>query len=229
MTTKKTARPGHDVLKLMGCLRNDKFQLSMRERTLLADLLENHLKSDAVLQLSLEIARSAKSKRLGTRVALSALIHYLETRGVSGKLTKPLRALWCGLADMDRGISNDLVDRLPYKDGPQKTIQETFDWAAAAAKVTLLIKAKMPAPAALESIAKEQKLNSKKLREFRKNIQRGHASPRAQKYYNWLLEDLAAPKGANRRRLQRELADVTEADVKILTSFLADFAKRERG
>ena len=90
----------------------------------------------------------------------------------------------------------------------------------------------MPATAALKRVAKEKGLDSKKLREFRKNIQRGHVSPRAQKYYSWFLEDLADPLGAEQRlqrRLQRELADVTEADLKILASLLADFAKPERG
>jgi hypothetical protein len=131
----------------------------------------------AVLLINLEIARTAADKRSGTRAALLAVIHYLNSCRVSGKLTKPLRALSCGLLDMDRGISNDLVDRLPYRGGTQKTIQETFAWAAAAAKVTVLIKAKIPAAAALKRVAKEQGLNSKKLREFRKNIQRGHAPP----------------------------------------------------
>jgi hypothetical protein len=134
-------------------------------------------KNRVVLLVGLEIARRAADKRSGTRAALAAVIHYLNSCGVSGKLTKPLGALLCGLLDMDRGISNDLVDRLPYRDGAQKTIQETFDWAAAAAKATLLIKAKIPAPDALKRVAKEQGLNPKKLREFRKNIQRGHASP----------------------------------------------------
>ena len=69
MKTKETARPDHYVLKLMGRLRNDKFQLSMRERTLLADLLESHLKRD-VLLLGLKIARTAVDKRTGTRIAL---------------------------------------------------------------------------------------------------------------------------------------------------------------
>jgi hypothetical protein len=183
----------------------------------------------AVLLINLEIARTAADKRSGTRAALLAVIHYLNSCRVSGKLTKPLRALSCGLLDMDRGISNDLVDRLPYRGGTQKTIQETFAWAAAAAKVTVLIKAKIPAAAALKRVAKEQGLNSKKLREFRKNIQRGHAPPRAQKYYRWLLEDLADPQGAEQRLCHRVLADTTETDIEALASILRDIAERERG
>jgi hypothetical protein len=181
------------------------------------------------LLTGLEIARRTADNRRATRVALLAVIHYLTSCGVSGKLTKPLHALWCGLVDMDRGISNDLVERLPYRGGTQKTIQGTFDWAAAAADVTLLIKAKTPARAALEKVAKAQGLDPKKLREFRKNIQRGHAPPRAQKYYCWLLKDLADPKGTKQRFVQRALADVTEADIQMVASLLADLAKRGRG
>jgi hypothetical protein len=92
-----------------------------------------------------------------------------------------------------------------------------------------LIKAKIPAAAALTRVAKEQGLNSKKLREFRKNIQRGHASPRAQKYYSWLLEDLADPQGAEQRLCHRGLADTTETDIDALASILRDIAERERG
>jgi hypothetical protein len=212
--------------ELIARLRNDKCQLSMSERALLADLLAINLKRHAVLLLGLEIARRAADNRRATRVALSAVIRYVNSCGVSGKLTKPLHALWCGLADMDRGISNDLVDRLPYKGGTQKTIQETFDWAAAAAKVTLYIKKnKMPAPAALKNAAKEQGLDSKKLSEFRKNIQRGHAPARAKKYYGWLLDDLADPKGAKRRHLHRALDDITESQLASALAVIAEIAK----
>ena len=228
MKTAETTPPRNsDYVKLIERLCDDKCQLSMSERRLCAKLL---LQGGPVLLLGLQIARTAVDKRTGTRIALSAVIRYLKTCGVSPKLSDPLHALWCALADVDRGISNELVDRMPYRSGTQKGIRETLVWATAAAKVTLLIKKdKMPAPAALKRVAKEKGLDSTKLREFRKNIQRGHVSPRAQKYYSWFLEDLADPIGAEQRHLQRELADVTEADVKILASFLADFAKRERG
>jgi hypothetical protein len=229
MKTKETVGVGDHVLELMARLRNDKCQPSMSERTLLADVLEAHLKSGAELLLSLEIARRAADNRTATRAALMAVIQHLRSCGVSAKLWKPLHALWCGLADMDRGISNDLVDRLPYKRGTQKTIQETLDWAVPAAKVTRLTEGKTPAAVALKTAAKAHGLDSNKLREFRKNIQRGHASPRAQKYYNWFLQDRADPKGAKQRHRQRELADVTEDDVKFLVSVWADIAKRERG
>jgi phytoene/squalene synthetase len=128
--------------------------------------------------------------------------------------------LWCALADADRGISNELIDRVAYRGGTQKTIRDTLDWAAAAAKVTL-----EPAGAALKRVAKAQGLDSKKLREFRKNIQRGHAPLRAQKYYGWCLEDLADPKGAKRRRIQRELADTTESDFASLLALIAELRK----
>jgi hypothetical protein len=192
---------------------------------------DNDLAGNAwgVLLVGLEIARSAEDKRIGTRVALAAVVQYLRTSGVRAQLWGPLHDLWCALADADRGISNELVDRLAYRGGTQKGIKDTFAWTAAAAKVTLLIKAKIPAPAALKRVAKEQGLNSKKLREFRKNIQRGHASPRAQKYYGWLLEDLADPKGAEQREFHRALADTTETDIEALASILRDIAERERG
>jgi len=226
MKTKETARPDHYVLKLMGRLRNDKFQLSMRERTLLADLLESHLKRDVVLQLGLKIARTAVDKRTGTRIALLAVIHYLKTCGVSPKLSDPLHDLWCALADVDRGISNELVDRKPYHSGTQKGIRKTLAWATAAARVTLLIKKdKMPATAALKRVAKEKGLDSKKLREFRKNIQRGHVSPRAQKYYSWFLEDLADPLGAEQRHLQRQRADTTESELASFVAVIDDLAR----
>ena len=228
MKTAETTQPRNsDYMKLIERLCDDKCQLSMSERRLCAKLL---LQGGPVLLLGLQIARTAVDKRTGTRVALLAVIHYLRTCGVSPKLWDPLHALWCALADVDRGISNKLVDRMPYRSGTQKGIKETLAWATAAAKVTLLIKKdKMPSPAALKRVAKEKGLDPTKLREYRKNIQRGHASPRAQKYYSWFLEDLADPLGAQQRQLQRQLAGVTEADVNILASFLADFATRERG
>jgi hypothetical protein len=223
------AQLSEQIVQLMARLRNDKYQLSVNERTLVADLLAEHLESGAALLASLEVARRAADNRTATRVALMAVIGYLQSCGVSVELWKPLHALWCGLADMDRGISNDLVERLPYKAGTQKTIQKTSDWAVAAAKVTHFIEGKMPAAAALKTVAKARGIDSKKLREFRKNIQRGNASPRTQKYYRWFLEDLADPKGAKRRHRQRTLDDVSETDFKSVLSIWADIAKREKG
>jgi hypothetical protein len=128
-------------------------------------------KNRVVLLVGLEIARRAADKRTGTRGALMAVIEYLRTSGVRAQLWGPLHDLWCALADADRGISNELVDRLAYRGGTQKGIKDTFAWTAAAAKATILIKAKIPAPDALKRVAKEQGLNPKKLREL------GHASP----------------------------------------------------
>jgi hypothetical protein len=217
------------VPQLIARLRNREVHLSESERTLLADLLETRLTNDALLELALETARSARTRRIGTRIALFSLVHYLHECGVSSELSRPVSALWCALADADRGISNELTDRAPYTGGTQKTIEETFIWAMAAARVTILIDGGMSAAAAEAKVAKAQKLNAKKLREFRKNIQRAHAPPRAQKYYTWLLEDLADPKGATRRHVLRGLSDFTETDFEMTESFLIEFINRKRG
>ena len=224
-TTETTPPRNSDLVNRIERLRDDKCQLSMSERTLLADMLARLLKSGADLLLSLKIAHTAVDERTRTRAALWAVIQHLQTCGVSVKLWDPLHALWCALADADRGISNELIDRVAYRGGTQKTFRDTVDWATAAAKVTLLIKDKVPARAALERVAKAQGLDSKKLREYRKNIQRGHAPLRAQKYYGWCLEDLADPKGAKRRRIQRELADSTESDFASLLALIAELRK----
>src|SRR5262245_39186152 len=110
MKTAETTQPRNsDYMKLIERLCDDKCQLSMSERRLCAKLL---LQGGPVLLLGLQIARTAVDKRTGTRVALLAVIHYLRTCGVSPKLWDPLHALWCALADVDRGISNKLVDRM---------------------------------------------------------------------------------------------------------------------
>jgi hypothetical protein len=152
------------------------------------------LAPDAVKNLIADLEQAQKEYdkdlRRGTRLALIAVLLFvqrLEDREHS-LLGMPLADLLCALLDVDSGVSNKILDRLPRTKGADRMEHRTAtELATAAARVSLLVKGYEAQPsAAIDKIARDYRLDKAKLREFLKNIRRGRAPKRAQEHY-WAI------------------------------------------
>jgi hypothetical protein len=152
------------------------------------------LAPDAVKNLIADLEQAQKKydkdPRWGTRLALLAVFFFvqrLEDRENS-LLGMPLADLLCALLDVDSGVSNKLLDRLPRTKGADRMGLATASrLALAAAQVSLMVKGYgAPPGAAIDKVARDYGLDKAKLREFLKNIRRGRAPKRAQEHY-WAI------------------------------------------
>jgi hypothetical protein len=154
------------------------------------------LAPDAVKNLIADLEQAQKEydkdPRRGTRLALLAVFFFVQRLEDRENILvgMPLADLLCALVDVDSGISNKLLDRLPRTKGADRMgVTTAATLTSAAAQVSLMVKGfGVPPGAAIDKVARDLGLDKAKLREFLKNIRRGRAPKQAQQFYWAILQ-----------------------------------------
>jgi hypothetical protein len=117
-------------------------------------------------------AEYQREPRMGSFLALSAVLDFLKSIDCEPELRQPLYELAGALGDAERGISNPLTTPAEHPGGAPKPIKEMLDKAVAAATVTLFMEAQRSLDEAINEVlgVAASVADKNALKQYRKNI-----------------------------------------------------------
>lgn len=144
--------------------------------------------------------------------AIAATMKFFREIGMERRLYAPLLDLLGALIDADEGRANPILTPLKKSTGtPKKLVRERYDWAAAAAAVTILKDdAKRRLGDAVYEVSRSTGIDAKELGEFRKNILRERANSEVTENYWYFLRHARSLSYPPEEQARRALKVVTE-------------------